>query len=97
MSLGTCITKYPVYVNDKMYAAVIDLESYQVSFYDNKNFLGQPVYLYTPKYFCPSISYVNLISDGIRSFERNIEVNKQIEQREKRLREELDQWNGRIE
>ena len=76
MSLGTCVTKYPVYVNGKMYAAAVDLETYKVTFYDNKDCLGDPTYIYSPIYFVPLNSYVNLISDGIRSYEAAIaEIN----------------------
>ena len=95
MSLGTCVTKFPVYVNGKMYAAVVDLEIYQVIFYDNKDCLGDPTYRYSPIYFKPFNSYVSLISDGIRSYEASIAENKRLENEEQYRRKELAEWNGR--
>ena len=102
MSLGTCVTKYPVYVNGKMYAAVVDLETQHVKFYNNKYFLGKSTYIYSPIYFVPLNSYVNLISDGIRSYEAAIAKDKLLEKEEQYRRKELDdrrkelaEWDGR--
>lgn len=95
MNLDTRVTKYPVYVNGKMYAAIVDLEAYQVIFYNNKDFLGKPTYIYSPVYFMPSLSYVNLISNGIRSYEAAIAENKRLENEEQYRRKELAEWDGR--
>ena len=95
MSLGTCVTKYPVYVNGKMYAAAVDLETYKVTFYNNKDCLGDPTYRYSPLYFTPVNSYVSLISDAIRSYEAAITKDEQLENEEQYRRKELAEWDGR--